>query len=96
MFEGFRLFTFFKPLFGLIAPVFAHICTDVFHVVGPIRATKHVDTQFAENPIASNILIICLWLHIDARSNRHKVVEMDTIINLLNLSQTIEHGGCAD
>ena len=65
---------------SVVAPVLAHISTDVVDMSLPVGATDHVDAELAVLSIAINILLIRGRLHVDAGSQGDELVQEPSIV----------------
>ncbi len=77
--------------FSTIAPAFTHISADVFHMAVPVWASDYIDTKFAVFSVTILVLLISGWLEVYARCQSNKLVQVPSIIDIFDMSQSIEH-----
>jgi len=71
--------------------MFAHIVTDVFCVLIPVRTVKHIDSEFAIFTIPVHILVVFGVLKVDTRRKCHKFCHICSVKVLFDLCQPVKH-----
>ena len=78
-------------VFRGLAPLFAHVSTNIFDVAMPVRASNHIDAKFAHFAVAIHILVIACFVQVNAGGEGDKFVHVLTIVRVFTLGQTVEH-----